>query len=382
MRRNATGTRTGCSLLAGWLALAGTAALAAAPGAPAGDSGTDRFLAGAQVELDEPVTGDALLAGGRVDSDASIGGDATVAGGQVAIRATVGEDLYAAGGSVEVDALVGGATRLAGGSVTIAPESQLEGGVAIAGGTVAAHGHYGGYLTIAGGEVTLGGDVAGDVRVYARRLVVAPGTHIGGALVYRTAEPVTLPPDVTVGGGVVREEAPADSAAPAWSGADAAEGIGWIGLLGLVVVGALLAFALPDLSRRATAALGTRPWRGLAIGFVALVCIPALAVVLFVSLVGIPLALIVLLLYAAMLIVAYVVGALYLGDRALVAARSGRAPTAVQRLFALFLVLLVLAFAGDVPVFGGLARFAVLLLGLGGIVLARRVPGPVAGSAG
>lgn len=377
-----TGTGAGrraCGLLlAGWFTIAGAAAPAADPGDLSAAAGADRFLAGAQVELDEPVTGDALLAGGSVDSDASIGGDATVAGGQVAIRATVGDDLYVAGGSVEVDALVGGATRLAGGSVTIAPESQLQGGVAIAGGTVAAQGHYGGYLSIAGGEVTLDGDVAGDVRVYARRLVVMPGTRIGGTLSCRTVEAVTLPPDVVIGGGVVRQDMPDVGDVPAWSGADAAESIGWIALLGLVVVGALLAFALSDFSQRATAALGTRPWRGLALGFVALVCIPALAVALVVSLVGIPLALIVLLLYGAMLIVAYVMGAQYLGDRALAAARSGRAPTTVQRLFALFLVLLVLALAGDVPVLGGIIRFAVLLLGLGGMLLARQVPGTVA----
>jgi hypothetical protein len=343
--------------------------------------GDDYFGAGAAVELREPITGDALLAGGTVESNASIGGDATMAGGQVAVRATVGDDLYVAGGRVEVDALVAGNARIAGGRVRVAPETRIEGGAAIAGGTVTIGGSFGRYLTVAGGDVTLGGEVAGDVRVYADSLTVLPGTRIGGRLSYRSSAAVTLPPDVEIQGGAVRErEQASGQAQPAWDAEDTAGRVGWLWLGGLFAVGLLLAYSFAKFSRQTTRALSDRPWLGMGVGFLALVCVPAIAAALAITLIGIPLALILVLLYLAMLIGAYVIGALYLGDRVLAAARPGAPVTAGLRLGALFLVLIALALVNSIPLLGNVVRFGVLLLGLGGMVLAlwggRRISPP------
>ena len=106
----------------------------------------------------------------------------------------------------------------------------------------------------------------------------------------------------------------------------------WLWLAGLFAVGLLLAWALAGFSKRTTLALSERPWIGLAIGFLVLVAVPGVALALFVTLIGIPLALIVLLLYLAMLIAGYVVGALFLGDRVLMAARPGEPPSTGWRI--------------------------------------------------
>ena len=296
-----------------------------------------------------------------------------MAGGQVAVRATVGDDLYAAGGQVEVDALVAGNARIAGGRVRIDPESRIDGGVAVAGGTVTAEGTFGRYLTIAGGTVTLGGRINGDVQVYADALTVLPGTRIGGRLSYRTSDEVTLPADVVIRGGVIRdgdEIASGRARERGWDPARTARRVAWLWLAGLFGVGLLLAFGLAKFSHQTTRVLTGQPWVGIGVGFLVLVCVPAIAVALFFTLIGIPLALIVGLVYLAMLIAGYVIGALYLGDRALARARPGEPVTPTRRLVALLLVLVGLAIVGSIPVLGGIARFAVLLLGLGGIVLA------------
>lgn len=345
--------------------------------------GDDYFGAGATVELREPIAGDALLAGGTVESNASIGGDATMAGGQVAVRATVGDDLYAAGGQVEVDALVAGNARIAGGRVRLAPETRIDGGVAIAGGTVTAQGTFGRYLTIAGGTVTLGGEVNGDVHVYADSLTVLPGTRIGGHLSYRTSEAVTLPANIEIDGGVSRdgdEIMGGKLRDRGWDLARMAGRLAWLWLAGLFAVGLLLAFGLAKFSHQTTRVLSGEPWIGIGVGFLVLVCVPAIAAALFVTLIGIPLALIVALVYLAMVIAAYVIGALFLGDRALARVRPGAPVTAGWRLAALLVVLIGLAIVGSIPLLGSIARFAVLLLGLGGIVLAlwgrSRAPSP------
>ncbi len=368
--------------------------LASAAAAQEGDRvvaahGEDVFVSGASVELREPVAGDALLAGGSVESNASVGGDLVAAGGEAAVRATVGDDLYVAGGDVTVDALVNGNARIAGARVRIVPESRIEGGAAIAGRRVNVDGHFGRYLTVAGSEVTLGGDIGGDVRVYAGELSVRPGTRIAGRLTYRVDEAVELPADLVVEGGIAAQESDSQPREERNRWRDAGQTgsrAGWLWLGGLLAVGLLLAFSLAPFSRRTSQALTARPWFAMLVGFLALVCMPALIVALFVTLIGIPLALILLLAYLAMLIGAYVIGALFLGDRALEVASPGNPLTPGRRLGALFLVLIALALVSGVPVVGDLARFAVLLLGLGGILLvawggARDEPPPTAAAA-
>jgi hypothetical protein len=336
--------------------------------------GEDYLAAAGELQLGQVVPGDALLAGGRIDSDAAIGGDATVAGAQVTLRATVGEDLYAAGGQVEIDAFIGGDARVAGGRVTLAPETRIEGDVAVAGGTVAALGSIGRYLSVAGGDVEIGGEIGGDVSVYARRLTVLPGTRIAGTLHYRTAEAPQVAPDVFIGGGVF--EAPVEGETdgvererPAWDAGEAAGNAGWVWWLGLFVLGALLVLGTARFSVATSRALAGRPWLGMGVGALVLVCMPAIIVALVLTLIGIPVALLLLLVYLAMLLAAYVIGALYLGDRLLVRWRPGSAPGRLLRLGVFVLVLLALAMLGGVPWIGDLVRFAVLLLGLGAIAL-------------
>ncbi len=349
----------------------------------------DYMAAGGSVELREPVTGDALLAAGSVASNSSVGGDLSAAGGEVAVRATVGDDLYVAGGDVTVDALIGGNARVAGGRVRIMPEARIEGGAAIAGASVTTGGRFGRYLTVAGREVTLGGDIAGDVRIFADELHVQPGTRIGGRLSYRVHGAVDLPADLVVAGGIARESGDAEQRERRRSWIDAGaigERAGWLWLAGLLGVGLLLAFSLEQFSRRTSRVLAERPGLAMLVGFLVLVCMPPLIMTLFVTLIGIPLALILLLVYLAMVLAAYVVGALFLGDRALELASPGKGATPGRRLGALFLVLVALALVGSIPLLGDLVRFVVLLLGLGGILLAGwsgagaapRLPSPAA----
>lgn len=338
-------------------------------------AGDDFFAAGSSVGLARVVAGDAVLAGGRIDSDAAIGGDVTLVGGQVAVRATVGEDLYAAAGWLDVDALVGGDARLAAGKVQIAPQTSIAGSVAVAAGSVTAAGSIGGQLVVAAGDVTLGGDVAGDVRVRARTLHVLEGTRIGGNLIYHVSAPVTLPADVQIGGGVLSEEAAGASGADPRIWADSGRGLVWIWLAGLCAVGVLFAVAFARVSRRTSRALAERPWFGMLAGFLALAVTPALIIVLSLTLIGIPLALILLLAYLAILLASYGIGALFLGDRVLAFLRPAGEAGNGWRMAALLLVLVVLALVGDVPLIGGAAHFAVLLLGLGGLLLVLREGG-------
>ena len=77
--------------------------LAASPGLQAQDAqpaaqrriGSDTFVFGGSVRIDQPVAGDLIAAGGNVDVDAPVAGDAMLAGGILRITAKVEQSVHA-----------------------------------------------------------------------------------------------------------------------------------------------------------------------------------------------------------------------------------------------------------------------------------------------
>lgn len=344
--------------------------------------GEDLFAAGGTVSIRNPVNGDALLAGGTIDSKSGIAGDAAVTGGEITLGGRIGEDLYAAGGQLEIDAQVGGNARIAGGRVRTSSDARIDGGATIAGGTLRLDGTFGRYLNVAGGSVTLGGRVQGDALVRAEELTLEPGTQIEGKLTYYTPKPIALPADAMVRGGMHHVPTDEPRKATGWLGDWRSEGLGWVWLTGLFLVGLMIALALPAFAARTSATIAANPWGSLGLGFVALVCIPAAAILLLITIVGIPLALILMMLYFVALLAGYVVGALFLAEKTLTALGRGATAGTGLRVLVFALVLVALALLAFVPVLGWLARVAVLLLGLGAIALAifhtRKAPAATA----
>lgn len=359
-------------LIAGLLLATCAVAPAIADDGAAVRLGGDLFVAGGSVSIRDAVSGDALLAGGTIESRTEVAGDVAIAGGDVTVGGHVGEDLYAAGGELEIDARVGGNARIAGGRVRVGPDARIEGGATVAGGTLRLDGTFGRYLNVAGGDVRFGARVLGDVTVHAEELTIEPGTQIDGRLVYHTPTPATLPADATIRGGVQHIATGEAHRYGGWLGNRLGAGLSWVWLIGLFLVGLLIAFALPAFASSTSAAIAARPWVSLGLGLVLLVCVPAVVVVLLITIIGIPLALILMMLYFVALLAGYVIGALFLADRGLALLRRGAEGGRGLRVLALAIVLVLLALLAFVPLLGGLVRAAVLLLGLGAIALALR----------
>jgi hypothetical protein len=284
--------------------------------------GSDTFIAGGSVRLDQPVPGDLIAAGGNVDVDAPVAGDAVLAGGNLRATAKVVQDVYAAGGRVILDAPVGHNLRIAGGQVETGPMAEIGGNVTVGGGRVTLRGPIKGALRVAGGRVLIDAPVAGDVEATAGRLTLGPNARLAGKLRYRSRDELTRDPAAQVAGAVERVLLPgfgASSPAGHERGRSRADGDrlvgpGWFWTLGLMAVAALLVGALPATSLRVAENLRHRPGWSLLWGFIALVCIPVAALILLISIIGIPLALLALLLYGVLLLVGYVASGVALGQ--------------------------------------------------------------------
>jgi hypothetical protein len=327
----------------------------------------DYFSAGGSAELDKRVEGDAFLSGARVALRGPVKGDTVLAGGDINIADTVGQDLYAAGGTIAISGQITGNARIAGGQVVLAQRGGIAGKATIAAARLQLSGRVGRYLAVYADSVRIDGEVGGDLRIAARSVEIGPDAKIGGRLTYRSPQLASIDPRAVIAGGVTHVETEwpkgrLDSIARA----AALISLGLL-LLSLLVVGVIMILAFPEFSAAAAGTVRSDPWKSLGLGFALLLCIPAAAILFMVTVIGIPLGIAVLCFYPLMLLLGYLTGALFVGDRACgwLARRRGVVARPAWRFVALALALLLLLLVAKIPFAGGALVFIVLLIGLG-----------------
>jgi len=328
--------------------------------------GDDRFLAGDEVRLTGEIAGDAIAAGGDVVLDATVRGDVVVTGGEVEVAGEAAEDLYAAGGTVRIGGKVAGNARIAGGDVVIRRAAAIDGGTSIAGGKVRVEGRVGQYLQMTGGNLRIDGTVAGNVEAAGGKLVIGPEADIQGTVTFRGRHAPRVESGAQVRGGV--KHIPESREWKRWAGVAGAIALAW--LVGWLLVGAVLLFLWPGFSRVVSQTVAGRPGASLLLGFAILVLGPVAIGILMASLIGMPLAIVLLFVYLLLLPFGYLAAALTIAEWMLSRMRKGAPITTAQRVLALLGVLIVLGIVTLIPFIGCLIAFVLVLLGIGGLVLA------------
>jgi cytoskeletal protein CcmA (bactofilin family) len=337
-----------------------------------------RFLAALVLLLAAPATavadddaqasigGNEFRAGGYVKLDERVRRNAFVSGGDVTVGGSVGRNLFAAGGDVQLEGEVEGDARMAGGTVRIAPGARVSHDATLAGGSIRIEGMVGGDLRAYGERITLDGMVGGDVEFAGDSLRLGPNAQVGGEVVYRSSADIEVEPGAQVSGGV--RKATGDRA---WRRAARGGAIlGGITIsLGMVLLGAVLVLGMPRFSREAAAAIRHRPWQSLGLGIAMLVGVPAALVVLLVTIIGIPLAVLLAFAYGALLVLGYLVAAIFVGDFALERIDAGKLASVWWRVLFLLLAIVAIALLRLVPVVGDLAWCLLFLAGVGAFTL-------------
>lgn len=303
------------------------------------------------------------LAGSAAAAEAPF--DSTIyVGGDVQVSKPVEGPVHALGGNVSIEAPVNGDVWVAGGEVRLASTATVAGDVSAAGGDVTIEGPTRGDLNVAGGDVRIDGPVSGDASIAAGTLELGPGARIQGKL-HLTGGDLRRDPAAQVLGGV-------DYTRHRWHGHErtATERFlhGWIWTLGLVLLAALIAAALPEASRRMAQELEERPWLTALLGLVALVSIPIAAALLIITIIGIPVGLLAIVGYVALILVGYVWVAVVVGGMLLDRVNPQTAARTAWRVGAAVLTMLALAVLVRVPFVGGFVKLAALAVGVGMIV--------------
>ncbi len=305
--------------------------------------------------------GTVVIAQGETVND-----DLTATAGNVVVRGTVNGDLTAFAGNVLVartGTVSGDMSALAGnvrieGNVTENVESG--GGNFVLGRT----GTIGGSLEGSAGYTLLAGTVRGDAQIAGETVSLAESAQIEGSLTY-DAETFERAPGASVG-GVVRQDGSLGDVGPA----PTPRIPNWVGTLyGFFVnllLGAILLAVFPTLSNDVAEQARGEPLLSAGVGFLLLILVPLVLVLFAITIIGIPISLLGILLFVILLWVGAVYGSFTVGvwllslvDRA-------------NRWLALVVGLLVVAVINQIPIFGGLVQFIVLLLGLGALAMAVR----------
>ena len=333
------------------------------------------LYAGGDIEVTEPAD-ELFAAGGEVEIDSHTSSAITVVGGDVSVQDVVTDRAIISGGNLEISGSVNKNLIAAGGRVDVEADTQVTGDVVLAGGDVRFDGDIGGDFIAAGGEVELSGTVGGNANIRASKIDLASGTSIAGGLTYSSPRELTLGPDVTVEGPIMRE---------AWRGDDdeflEELGFGKIIALALTAMAATLAalfvFAAVVMAifsthfDKANGVIKAQPLQSFGLGVLLAIGLPTSAVILFVTIIGIPLGLFAIAAFAVLIGLGVIVVAYWAGlrIRELVKA-GGEAPTMWPRLGWMLAGLVAFGIVGLIPVLGNLVQFLSIVTGLGAFVIA------------
>ena len=309
----------------------------------------DLFAAGNFLTVNGVVNGNVFLLGQEVIVNGTVTRGARITANSVTLSGSIGEDLLLLGNSTGIH---GGATI---GRDLIATVSSLT-----LDGTV--------QRRIAGNAqtVTLNGSVGSNVDVGVDDLTITEDASIGGDLTYRSNEMAEIAGGADIGGDVNHEMVGEADIETGFSIDSVVPSI--IGLIMTAVYGTALLLIFPRLTVTASNQLLEKPLMSIGMGIVFLIVVPIVSVLVMITVIGIPLGLIALLLYGIALFSAQVFVGMTLGRLILSFFSDGK--RRMIQFFGLLLGLLILFGVSFIPYFGPWAPLVVIILGLGGLMLA------------
>jgi hypothetical protein len=318
--------------------------------------GGDLVVADVEVSVRDSVAGDVMVAGGAVLFTGVVGGDVLTVGGDQRLAGSAEGSVRAAGAQVRLDTEVGRNLTIAAGRVLVGRGARVTGNAYLVGGAIRLDGAVGQLVRIAGSDVVINGHVAGDVLVEARRLTLGPAAVIDGDLRYRLSRGEDMV--VEAGARVEGQVLPLGRRPGAW--------IRWalrgLRILGFLIAGVIVVGLLPGLSLAAERRIRVRPFASFGGGLLVLLLVPVLLALLAITIIGVPLAV-----YLALVYLAPIVVALWLG-RLLLSASAY--PERGELVVAFLVGGVILGLLGLIPYAGLVLRGLTTILGAGAFAVA------------
>ena len=319
----------------------------------------DYYAAGGTVDINAVISGDAVIAGGELFIGHNIKGDVIAAGGSVQLRGDIQDDVRTAGGDISIDANIGDDLIASGGRINVSAGSTIGGEVWLAGGDVRVAGTVNKDLVIGAGSIRLSGTIHGNVRLEGGEIQILEGAIIDGDLHYRSPNEANIHSAARITGNVTYEQVE-------WDHSHRGTGIFFI--ITMIVASFVLYKLFPGFTMSTADRISAEPLKSLGTGFLVLIIAPITASLLMALVLGIWIGLSIMALYFVALLIGFLVSCFFVGDW--LARRFNKDVSSTGRRFiSVALVILVLGLLKNIPVIGALLIFALLMSGLGAVIL-------------
>jgi len=319
----------------------------------------DFYAAGGTVDINAVISGDVVVAGGDLYIGHHIKGDAIVAGGSVHLRGDIEDDVRTAGGDITVDANIGDDLIASGGRIYISADSNIGGAAWLAGGDVHVAGNVNKDLIIGAGNIRISGFIHGDVTLEGGDIQILEGAVIHGDVHYKSPKEANIHSAAKIAGNVTYEQVEWDTSQ---------RGAGIFFVITMVIASIVLFKLFPGFTMSAVGRISADPLKSLGAGFLVFIIVPVVAILLIGIILGFWVGLSILALYFVALILGFLVSCFFVGD--LGARRLNKdVSTTRSRLISVSIAIFLLGLVKLIPVIGGLLLFALLLLGLGAVIL-------------
>lgn len=344
-------------------------------------NGGDMFIAGTQASATLTAPRDVLAAGGSVVLTGSVAQDTHATGFSVEIEADTAGSVYAAGAMVTLRGTVGQDLTVTGGTVRTATSATVAGNLRASGGLVTIEGPVTGALTASGGEVVLNTTVAGDVVLSGQTVSFGPKAQIAGSLRYSAPAVVIIPASVIPADRVTFTQIDAstmyrdmgrmmkDRQFGVWPAFAAVLAVFLLTLGFFIIIGAVFLSFLPRTVSRLHQTALARPGMTLLAGVLGLSALSGLVPVSAMTVVGVLLLPFVVLAILVVWTLGYILGAYFIALRLLTAFGGAPNPGMGARLAVLAVGVTAFALLNFVPFVGWMINFAVVLLGVGAMVM-------------
>ena len=332
----------------------------------------DLYVAAEAVIIDGTINGDLWAVGSMITVNGLVNGSVMAAGRTININGDIDHAVRAVGETININGDVSGDVIVGCSEVNIASTARIGGDLLFGAGIARIDGPIEGDIKGNGSEVTISNRVDGNVELKVESLTILSTANIAGDLNYTSEEEADIQSGAQIAGATTHKlpEVKKD-----WT--KVFPFVLFFGVLGKVigflmalVAGLVIILLAPRRLTSITEAIGSKPGPSAGWGALILFVTPIAAIIVCLTIIGIPVGLIALVLYGIAIYLAQIPVGLFIGRW--IIGRFRRVEGKAIMVGALAVGLVILKLLTLIPYFGFLVGLAVILFGLGAVVVAER----------
>jgi len=331
----------------------------------------DVFIFGDDISVKGTINGDLIAFGSTVTIDGMVNGTILTAGSNITVNAIGVRSIWAGGSDIDIGAEVQNNVVIFGGTLMVTDKAVIGRDLKGFGGKLEVHGDIGGTIDAGSGAFEFSG-TSDDLAVNADEIKIRESAHIYGDLTIKSEKPADIEQGAIITGEIIYKKV------------DSGDGDGeelfalapvlaifitlWkiVCFIAKLIVGIVIIAISQRFVRRVVNSLSRMPWISLLVGFLALIIVPIAIVIVLMLVIGFPIAVFGGFVYTAVWYLAAIFVSCFIGEKAIQLFKKEGKISLYPSFILGFVIITVI---GLIPVLGFVLKLAVLLFGMGMILI-------------